>query len=106
MSYPARKSSLAAALFMSSALATTTLRAPAATYEARLMGALAVDLRGTTAEFGTVPGSSAPFVITLGATRPRRDRSRSVRPGAAGSLGRAPMRSRPSPRLTASRRSS
>ena len=53
---------------MSSALATTTPRAPAATYEARLMGALAVDLRGTTAEFGTVPGSSAPFVITLGAT--------------------------------------
>jgi hypothetical protein len=68
MSYAARNSSFAAALFMSSALATTTPRPPAGTYEARVAGALALDLRGTTAEFGTPAASPTPFVITLGAT--------------------------------------
>ena len=67
MSYAARKSSFAAALFMSSALATTTPRAPASSYEAHLAGALELDLRGTTAEFGKVSGGTAPFVIILGA---------------------------------------
>jgi len=68
MSYSSRKASLGAALLMSSSLAVAPPTGPAPAYEARLAGAMAVELRGATAEFGTAAGSPGPFVITLGAT--------------------------------------
>jgi hypothetical protein len=68
MSYSSRRASLGAALLMSSSLAVAPLTGPAPAYEARLAGAMAVELRGVTAEFGTAAGSPGPFVVTLGAT--------------------------------------
>jgi hypothetical protein len=71
MSYSTRKFGLGAALMMSSALVITPGSPSAPDYEASLTGAMALELRGTTAEFGAVPGSPGPFVITLGATSER-----------------------------------
>ena len=68
MSYASRRYSLGAALIMSSALAIAPPRPSGPGYEARTAGALSVELRGETAEFGIATGSPGPFVITLGAT--------------------------------------
>jgi hypothetical protein len=71
MSYATRRFGFGAALMMSSALAINPVHGPASTYEAWLSGAMALELRGANAEFGTAPGSPRPFVITLGATSER-----------------------------------
>ena len=68
MSYATRKFGFGAALMMSSALVINPGLRPAPAYEATLTGAMALELRGTTAEYGAAPGSPEPFVITLGAT--------------------------------------
>jgi hypothetical protein len=62
------RSSLATALLMSSSLAMSPPTPPTPAYEAHLTGALSLELRGATAEFGTAPGEPGPFVVTLGAT--------------------------------------
>lgn len=67
MSYSSRMYSLSAALLMSSALITDPGPVLTSGYEARLTGAYSVELRGATAEFGTVPVPGGPFVLTLGA---------------------------------------
>ena len=71
MSYATRKFGFGAALMMSSALVINPGLRPAPAYEATLTGAMALELRGTTAEYGAAPGSPEPFVITLGATGER-----------------------------------
>ncbi len=68
MSYSSCRSSLGAALLMSSSLAVAPPTRPTPAYQAHLAGAITLELRGATAEFGKAPGSPRPFVITLGAT--------------------------------------
>lgn len=68
MSYATRRFGFGAALLMSSALVVNPGSRPAAEYEASMTGAVALELRGTTAEFGPARRSPEPFVITLGAT--------------------------------------
>src|SRR4029453_1542959 len=102
MSYATQRFGFGAALMMSSALAINPVHRPASTYEARLTGAMALELRGASAEFGTAPGSPGPFVGILGA--PSEEGAVFSLVGTAARQHRGPIRSRPDPFRAESRR--